>query len=140
VLSASRLEQGVQRQCRWLREELAESISRSENKRRCTRQYSKSRVSRISSFREQLAGDGDVEFHGVLQFFFGDKFALGVGDVNGAGADQQRAAPVSKRGNIGSEGGDHGGKAVGRVQFQKRNVENEMRFGEIAGSGSDFLF
>ena len=80
----------------------------------------------LGALRQKLAGEFYVELYGFVEFFFAEEFAVGVGDVNGAGAKEKRFAPVGELRNIGGERGGHGFETGEGSEAHVRDVENEF--------------
>ena len=59
------------------------------------------------------------------QLGLGNIFAVGMSDVDGAGADQEGLAPSAVEGrDVGGEGDDGGFKAVERAEFDGRDEQH----------------
>src|ERR1700678_3441561 len=60
--------------------------------------------------------------------------------MDGAGAEEQRLAPVSERGDVGGEVGDHGGKVVNFAHANEWEIEREVHVCAVGYCREDGLF
>ena len=96
-----------------------------------------SRLTRRRGGVHEATGDLDVEVDGVEQFLLRELFVRRVGDVNGAGAEEQRFAPVVEPGDIGGKGGDHRRQIFNGAKTYERNLKGKINGGKAGGSISE---
>ena len=83
--------------------------------------------------------DTRVQINGVEQLPLLDVLAFGVGDMDGAGTDEQRLAPIRQRGNVGGEGGNHGLDSGHGGQLHVGDLKFEFGFGFAGNRIRDLL-
>src|ERR1700733_745525 len=80
----------------------------------------------------QAGSEIDVEIDRFEQLFLGDLFVGRVGDVDGAGTEEERFAPRCQHRDIGCELCDHGGQISYCAHADEGQVEAEVNVGTIA--------
>ncbi len=72
-----------------------------------------------------------VDFDGLHDFRFADAFFVGVGQMNGAGSQQERPSPgISERRNIGGEGHHGTFESLEFAQVERGNAQHFLGYRE----------
>src|SRR6202789_4106792 len=86
---------------------------------------------------DEAGSEFDVQVDGFEEFFFCDFFVRRVGDVDGAGAEQEGFAPGGERGYVGGELRDHGGKVADLAHADEGELEAEVYVGAVPHGSDD---
>src|SRR5882672_6311088 len=95
--------------------------------------------SSTSLLTQQMACDRTVQVHGIMQLFFRNELALGVGHMDGAWPHQHRRTPLGEGGNVRGVGRHHGLNAGNGAQLEKRNFQYKLCLGQPFDFFGNFL-